>query len=109
MFVLAPNCQVFCQNLCQREHYPRKWSNGWCFFLLKSSGFDLKERKICRSYRRVKRREVMVHASWLDLSKPSNLEMEPITDCDHLEQILQQAKESSQPIIIDWFVIFHKF
>lgn len=102
MFVLAPNCQIFCQNLCQREHYPRKWSNGWCFFLLKSSGFDLKERKFCRSYRRAKRREVMVHASWLDLSKPSNLEMEPITDCDHLEQILQQAKESSQPIIIDW-------
>jgi len=30
--------------------------------------------------------------------------MEPINDCDHLDQILLHAKQLSQPIVIDWYL-----
>lgn len=39
-----------------------------------------------------------------EVSRPSNEEMKPITDMDHLDQILVQAQENSQPILIDWYV-----
>lgn len=102
MSVLAPNSQIFCRVLDQRDHYPQKWSNGWCLFLLQPSGFGLKGRRNSKDWKNLKRREIKAQASWLDLSKPSSVEMEPITDCDQFDQILQQAKENSQPIIIDW-------
>ncbi|CAA6659348.1 unnamed protein product [Spirodela intermedia] len=35
-------------------------------------------------------------------SKPSAVEMEPITDNEQLDLILSQAQEVSQPIIIEW-------
>ncbi|KAL2897761.1 Thioredoxin-like 3-1 chloroplastic [Bienertia sinuspersici] len=102
MSALAPNCQFLCQNLHQRDHHPQKWSNGLCLFFLKSSKFRLGNRKNITYYRRVKKRDIKAHALWPDLSKPSSVELEPIKDCDQLDQILQQAKENSQPIIIDW-------
>ncbi|KAK7285466.1 hypothetical protein RJT34_20239 [Clitoria ternatea] len=43
-----------------------------------------------------------VEAMWPDLSRPSELEMEPINDSDHLDQILLHAHHNSQPILIDW-------
>ncbi|XP_010672634.2 thioredoxin-like 3-1, chloroplastic isoform X1 [Beta vulgaris subsp. vulgaris] len=103
MSVLAPNSQFFCRNVTHNDQFSQKSNNGWCLFLLKPSRFRLEDRmNSSRSYRRVKRGEIKTHASWLDLSQPNSVEMEPIKDCDHLDQILQQAKENSQPIIIDW-------
>ncbi|CAM8956722.1 hypothetical protein QQ045_015747 [Rhodiola kirilowii] len=43
-------------------------------------------------------------AFWQDVSPPraTSIEMDPITDCDQFDQILQQAQELSQPIVVDW-------
>ncbi|XP_048497518.1 thioredoxin-like 3-1, chloroplastic isoform X2 [Beta vulgaris subsp. vulgaris] len=107
MSVLAPNSQFFCRNVTHNDQFSQKSNNGWCLFLLKPSRFRLEDRmNSSRSYRRVKRGEIKTHASWLDLSQPNSVEMEPIKDCDHLDQILQQAKENSQPIIIDWLKFY---
>nr|5NYO_A Chain A, Thioredoxin-like protein 2.1 [Populus tremula x Populus tremuloides]5NYO_B Chain B, Thioredoxin-like protein 2.1 [Populus tremula x Populus tremuloides] len=35
-------------------------------------------------------------------TRPTSVEMEPIDDSHHLDKILLQARELSQPIIIDW-------
>lgn len=46
---------------------------------------------------------VMVFASWADqLFKPDSLEMEPIQDSHHFDQILERANQLSQPILVDW-------
>nr|AFH68079.1 thioredoxin-like protein 2.1 [Populus tremula x Populus tremuloides] len=36
------------------------------------------------------------------MTRPTSVEMEPIDDSHHLDKILLQARELSQPIIIDW-------
>ncbi|KAK9123125.1 hypothetical protein Sjap_012727 [Stephania japonica] len=43
-------------------------------------------------------RELKLKAFWQDITRPSSMEMEPITDAAQLDQILDQAKEISQPI-----------
>lgn len=43
------------------------------------------------------RRNVRASAFW-----PDSIEMESIRDCDHLDQILEQAKQLSRPILVDW-------
>ncbi|TKY62524.1 Thioredoxin 3-1 [Spatholobus suberectus] len=52
--------------------------------------------------RKIKRRNLRVEAMWPDLSRPSELEMEQINDCEQLDQILVHAHQNSQPILIDW-------
>ena len=40
---------------------------------------------------------------WEDMSRAGDvMEMEEIKDCEHLDLILQRAKELSQPVLIDW-------
>lgn len=102
MSVLAPSCQTFCKFVDQKKQYPQKVSNGWCLVLLKTSGFGLKDIKNSRDCRKLKRGDIKAHSSWLDFSRPTSVEMEQIKDCDQLDQILQQAKEHCQPIVIDW-------
>ncbi|XP_021721639.1 thioredoxin-like 3-1, chloroplastic [Chenopodium quinoa] len=102
MSVLAPNSQIFYRFSHPKDQFPQKWSNGWCLFLVKNSGFGLKDQKNSIDDRNLKKREIMAHAGWLDFSRPSSVEMESIKDCDQLDQILQQAKDNSQPVIIDW-------
>ncbi|XP_027351645.1 thioredoxin-like 3-1, chloroplastic isoform X2 [Abrus precatorius] len=51
---------------------------------------------------KIRRRNMRVEAMWPDLSRPSELEMEPINDCEQLDQILLHAQQNSQPILIDW-------
>lgn len=55
--------------------------------------------------RKMKGRNFRVEAMWPDLSRPSQVEMEEITDSDHLDQILLLAHDNSQPILIDWFLL----
>ncbi|XP_028946250.1 thioredoxin-like 3-1, chloroplastic isoform X2 [Malus domestica] len=47
--------------------------------------------------------DLKVEAFWgTDTSRPTVVEMEAINDCDQLDQILSQAQERSQPVVIDW-------
>ncbi|XP_078433098.1 thioredoxin-like 3-1, chloroplastic [Wolffia australiana] len=52
--------------------------------------------------RRRRRASTAVAAFWATKAEPTPIDMEPITDSDHLDLILGQAQELSQPIIIDW-------
>ncbi|KAF2307760.1 hypothetical protein GH714_031513 [Hevea brasiliensis] len=36
------------------------------------------------------------------MTRPTTIEMEPINDSEQLDQILLQAQEVSQPILVDW-------
>lgn len=105
MSVLVPNCQIICRDLYLRDQQLQVSRNGWCLFLLKSSGFGLEHRKSSsRDCRKLKKRRenFRVQAMWPDLSRPVSVEMEPIKDSEHLDQVLQQAREHNRPIIIDW-------
>ncbi|KAK9157146.1 hypothetical protein Scep_003720 [Stephania cephalantha] len=48
------------------------------------------------------KRELKLKAFWQDITRPSSVEMEAITDVAQLDQILDHAKEISQPIVIEW-------
>ncbi|GAB4843771.1 hypothetical protein Ancab_013736 [Ancistrocladus abbreviatus] len=104
MSVLAANSHVICRDALyqsHREQQQQSFNGGWCLFLLKSSGFGTEYRK-GEYYRRSGKREIKAQAFWPDLSRPTSVEMEPIRDCDQLDQILHQAQQLSQPIIVDW-------
>ncbi|OMO68920.1 Thioredoxin [Corchorus olitorius] len=102
MSVWAPNSQIlyreFYQN--QRDQKQQLWNNGRC--LQKSCGYFGFDRMNQKWKKNTVRRDWRVEALWPDLSRPSTLEMEPINDCDQLDQILLRAQELSQPILIDW-------
>ena len=52
--------------------------------------------------RRRRRTSLGVVAFWATKAEPTPVELEPIADVDHLDLVLRQAQELSQPIIIDW-------
>ncbi|MFI3588534.1 thioredoxin domain-containing protein, partial [Klebsiella pneumoniae] len=103
---LAAISSVLCKQLNQREKQQQLWSSSssCCTLLLqKNEGFfwvDSRNKNRNKIGRR--RRDVRVDALWPDLSRPTSVDMEPINDCDHLDQILLRAQELSQPILIDW-------
>ncbi|CAH1418349.1 unnamed protein product [Lactuca virosa] len=103
MSILAPNSHLFCREIPHRDqqqpHQPN-WSNGCCSNPIKTCVFGFDRRKIEQSKKIVKR-NCKVEAFW-DVSRPAFVEMEPITDSDHLDLILDKANQASQPIIIDW-------
>ncbi|KAJ0987320.1 hypothetical protein J5N97_005676 [Dioscorea zingiberensis] len=41
-------------------------------------------------------------AFWQDVTRPTSIEMDPITCMDDLDEALRQSKELSRPILIDW-------
>ncbi|XP_076887749.1 thioredoxin-like 3-1, chloroplastic [Bidens hawaiensis] len=90
--------QVHHRDLQQPQH--ANWSNGCCSNMLKTCGFGFDRAKYDQ-LKRIVKRECKAAAFW-DLSRPAFVEMEPITDSDHLDAVLEQAKQASQPIVIDW-------
>jgi hypothetical protein len=64
------------------------------------SWFDGRNKDLCKKN---SKRDLKVAASWPDMTRPTSVEMEPIDDSHHLDKILLQAHELSQPIIIDWY------
>ncbi|XP_057983710.1 thioredoxin-like 3-1, chloroplastic isoform X2 [Malania oleifera] len=106
MSVLAANAyNVLCKEIYPREqqHQQLLYSGGGgCLFLWKSSGFGTDRRRGGELWRKIAKRECRAAAFWPDLSRPASVEMEPIKDCDQLDQILLQASEHCRPIIIDW-------
>ncbi|KAM2044480.1 hypothetical protein ACFX1T_008793 [Malus domestica] len=103
MSVLAANSHVLCsREVHHREQQPQFWGNGGGFLLLpKASGLGFLNRN--RDGNRTLKMDLKVEAFWgTDTSRPTVVEMEAINDCDQLDQILSQAQERSQPVVIDW-------
>uniref|UniRef100_A0A5B7BKG2 Putative WCRKC thioredoxin 1 isoform 1 n=1 Tax=Davidia involucrata TaxID=16924 RepID=A0A5B7BKG2_DAVIN len=100
MSVLAPNSHILYREINYRDQQQQFCSSGSCLVLMKSSAFGFDRRK--GDGKKIAKRDLRVHGFWPDLSRPTVVEMEPITDCDHLDQILLQAQQLSRPIIIDW-------
>lgn len=101
MSILALNSRILYSETYQKDqHQQQLWS---CLNPLKSYGFGFDQRK-GSEWKKIVKRECRANAFFPDLSRPSFVEMEPITDCDHLDQILAKAKDNSQPIIIDWYL-----
>lgn len=101
MSILAPNSQILYRESYQNNQKIQSCYSGNSFLLIKSYGFFGFDRRKSES-KMISKRELSVNALWSDLSRPSSIDMEPINDCDHLDQILLKAQEISQPIIIDW-------
>ena len=65
---------------------------------------------LCREVHQCKKtvkRDCKAESFW-DTSRPAFVELEPITDAEHLDLILDKAKQSSQPIVIDWYTKLEK-
>lgn len=108
MSVIAAYSHIICREICQRDEQ-QQW-------LMNSGGSNLSWLKSRTGNRWIEgrrreaegkkiggRRNVRVEALWPDLRRPTVVEMEPINDCDQLDQILQTAHHNSQPILIDWY------
>ncbi|KAG9141741.1 hypothetical protein Leryth_018121 [Lithospermum erythrorhizon] len=103
MFILAPNSYILCREIIHADqHHPQLSSNGNSSVLIKySDKFGFEGRK--GEWKKFCRRDLRVKSSfWPDLTTPSTVDMQTIEDSDQLDNILAQAKELSQPIIIDW-------
>jgi hypothetical protein len=103
MSVLAANSHILYREVYQRDQQPQYLLSSGSFLLWgRSSGCWADRRN--RDCKKILRRDIRVDAFWPDLSRPTTVEMEPINDCDHLDQILLHAKQLSQPIVIDWYL-----
>jgi len=109
MSVLAANPHVLYREVQyhNKDQQQQLWSGGGGSSVLLSqrtsfgcSWFDGRNKDLCKKN---SKRDVKVAASWPDMTRPTSVEMEPIDDSHHLDKILLQAHELSQPIIIDWY------
>ncbi|XP_042939794.1 thioredoxin-like 3-1, chloroplastic isoform X2 [Carya illinoinensis] len=101
MSVLAANSHILYREVYHRDQQQQFLSSSGSFsYPQRSSGHWVDRRN--RDCKNILRRDIRVDAFWSDLSRPTTVEMEPINDCDHLDQILLHAKQLSQPILIDW-------
>ncbi|KAL3846248.1 hypothetical protein ACJIZ3_003651 [Penstemon smallii] len=100
MSILLPNTHILYREVQQRETQNQLFHSGTGSILTKPNGFGLDRSK--NELKQRVNRDLKVCAFWSGVSKPDILEMEPIRDCEHFDQILEQAKELSQPIVIDW-------
>ncbi|KAB2608084.1 thioredoxin-like 3-1 [Pyrus ussuriensis x Pyrus communis] len=110
MSVLVANSHVLCSRQVHHSHrdqQPQFWSNGGGFLLLpKASGLGFMDRN--RDGNKTLKRDLKVEAFWdTDTSSPTVVELEAINDCDQLDQILSHARESSQPVVIDWMKFYY--
>ncbi|KAJ9184670.1 hypothetical protein P3X46_004374 [Hevea brasiliensis] len=84
-------------------HINQSGGGGGCYVLQTTSGgcnwFD---RRNNGSSKKISKRDLRVEAFWPDMTRPTTIEMEPINDSEQLDQILLQAQEVSQPILVDW-------
>ncbi|CAH9138453.1 unnamed protein product [Cuscuta epithymum] len=97
MSTLAPNPQIPYRNFHHKKQ--QLWGIVGCLSSHNSHGIGDKERG---KWKKVKNMELRIGGSWSDMFSPSSMEMQPIEDCEQLDQILAQAKHLSKPIIIHW-------
>ncbi|KAI3472135.1 hypothetical protein Pfo_029623 [Paulownia fortunei] len=100
MSILSPNSHILYREIHQRERQYQFWSSGTGSILAKSNGFGYDRSK--SEWKKRAKRDLRASAFWPELFKPAVLEMEPIQDCEQFDQILEKAKELSQPIVVDW-------
>ncbi|PSS36294.1 Thioredoxin-like [Actinidia chinensis var. chinensis] len=100
MSMLAPNPHILYREIYAKDHPQESWHGGNCLVLFKSYGFGFDCRR--DESKKIAKRNLKANAYWPDLSRPTTVVMEPIEDCDQLDQILVKAQELFQPIIIDW-------
>ncbi|KAL0359412.1 UNVERIFIED_CONTAM: Thioredoxin-like 3-1, chloroplastic [Sesamum angustifolium] len=103
MSILSPNPpHILYREIHQKEHQQQHqlWSSGPGSLLPKSngSGFDRSKNE----WKGRAKRDLRAYAFWPELFKPAALEMEAIQDCQQFDQILEQAKQLQQPILVDW-------
>lgn len=104
MSILAPNSYILYRETTHHRDQQQQQllgNRGGCLSLVKSYGFGFDHGK-GGGWKKIVKREMKANGFWPDLSRPSMVEMEPITDCEHLDQILAKATEVQQAIIIDW-------
>ncbi|KAK1312963.1 hypothetical protein QJS10_CPA06g02252 [Acorus calamus] len=104
MSVLVANPRVIYRELAQRDPNPPSSSSSSSSTSTCSVSVQTPSPHKKRGRRTV---EWRAKASWLGGSAaawggPTSVEMEPIEGTEHLDQVLGQAKELSQPVIIDW-------
>lgn len=106
MSVLAANAQILYREFYHRDQHKQQQcliSSGSFLILQRSCWYWPVDRRN-RDYKKsLRRRDIRVDAFWSDLSRPTTVEMEPINDSDHLDQILLHAQQHSEPILIDWY------
>lgn len=96
MSILSPNPQIVCREIQQQQLY----SSGTGAIWVKSKGLGFDRSR--KEWSKRGKRDLRGSAFWPELFKPSSVEMEPIQDCEHFDQILETAKDLSQPVLVDW-------
>lgn len=101
MSIISPNPHILYREIHQREPQQlHAWSSGPGSILAKSNGFGFD--RSSNEWKGRAKRDLRAHSFWPGLFKPESLEMEPIQDCEQFDQILEQAKLASKPIVVDW-------
>ncbi|KAI8558888.1 hypothetical protein RHMOL_Rhmol04G0131100 [Rhododendron molle] len=100
MSILAPNPHLLYRETHQRDQQHTSWNGAICAVVLKSYWVGFDRRKY--DGKKIEKRNFRVDAFWPDSARPTSVELEPILDCDQLDQILLTSQQLSQPIIIDW-------
>lgn len=107
MSILAPNSHIlYRETYSTKDQNQQLWSAGSFLNTSKSLrfGFDQRKDSDCK---KIAKRECRANSFLPDLSRPQSVEMEPIADSDHLDQILDKATDHCQPIVIDWYELSH--
>lgn len=99
---MATNSHIVYREVHLRDPQNPSIGGGGFLFWSRSPGFWVDGRR-GGDWRKTKKRDLRVEAFWPDTTRPNVVEMQPIEDCDQLDQALAQAQELRQPIIIDWF------
>ncbi|URE44688.1 hypothetical protein MUK42_04976 [Musa troglodytarum] len=101
MAVLAPNCCVLHRELFHREQSVHPLSRRCASAAANAGAVVLAPGS--RTWKKRTRVGVKLGASRQDVSsRPMSVPMEAITMVEELDQVLEQAQELSQVIIIDW-------
>ncbi|XP_011075104.1 thioredoxin-like 3-1, chloroplastic [Sesamum indicum] len=100
MSILSPNPPHILYREIHHQHQHQLWSSVSGSLLPKSngSGFDRSKNE----WKGRGKRDLRAYAFWPELFKPAALEMEAIQDSQQFDEILEQAKQLSQPILVDW-------
>ncbi|KAL8463820.1 hypothetical protein ACS0TY_033677 [Phlomoides rotata] len=77
-------------------------SSGSGSLLPKSNGFGFDRSKSHEWKKSSPKRDFRTSAFWSELKPSAAVDMEPIQDCEQFDQILEKAKELSQPVLVDW-------
>ncbi|KAL2225861.1 UNVERIFIED_CONTAM: Thioredoxin-like 3-1, chloroplastic [Sesamum indicum] len=105
MSILSPNPPHILYREIHHQHQHQLWSSVSGSLLPKSngSGFDRSKNE----WKGRGKRDLRAYAFWPELFKPAALEMEAIQDSQQFDEILEQAKQLSQPILVDWLKFYY--